>query len=375
MSIVRTTLPLENGAKFYYDSTYLHKISEEIETFLEWDKSMNNLDYARKMMFSHELKANNQVEGYSDDLILIEEIIKTHTEKIKNEEVRMRVLNLYQGYKYILEHHEIDDKYLQELYRVLSNGLLDEYSLNNMDIYRQKPVYILNNGRLDDSFDMGVSPDSIDELMQKYFEFVHTNIENSTPVDEYIKSQIMHFYFVYIHPFFDVNGRTSRTMAMGYLLEKQAYPFIIFNRGISFKGSTYDRTIRKVKLKRDITLFLYLMLDTLKVELEKEHIMQDIAKNTPYDLGAVEYQTLLYFLTMNGLRSAGDFARFYNLFNDKKSPLQIYNEMLVPLIDMGILEVIRSTKTTMGSTPNVVLELNSQKFDDNPLYLKRVKLK
>lgn len=283
MQLIRTALPLENGAKFYYNQVYLHKIKEEIEAFLEWDKSMDNLDYARKMMFSHELKANNQVEGYSDDLALIEQIIKTHTDKIKDEEVKMRVLNLYRGYKYILVHHEIDDKHLNELYSVLSQGLLDNYSLDNMNIYREKNVYILNNGRLDDSFDMGVSEDSIEYLMQKYFEFVHTSAKNDSQVDEYIKSQIMHFYFVYIHPYFDVNGRTSRTMAMWYLLEQKAYPFIIFNRGISFKGSMYDRTIRKVKTQRDMTLFLYFMLDTLMVELEKEHILQDIAKNTPYE--------------------------------------------------------------------------------------------
>lgn len=44
---------------------------------------MNNITFARKMMYSHELKANNQVEGYQDDLALIEDIIKRKTEKLK----------------------------------------------------------------------------------------------------------------------------------------------------------------------------------------------------------------------------------------------------------------------------------------------------
>ena len=75
----------------------------------------------------------------------------------------------------------------------------------------------------------------------------------------------MHFYFVYIHPYFDVNGRTSRTMSMWYLLKNEAYPFIIFNRGISFKGSKYDRVIKDTKESNDMTCFLLMMLETLKV--------------------------------------------------------------------------------------------------------------
>ena len=50
----------------------------------------------------------------------------------------------------------------------------------------------------------------------------------------------MHFYFVYIHPYFDVNGRTSRTLAMWYLLNEEAYPYIIFNRAINNNASNYS---------------------------------------------------------------------------------------------------------------------------------------
>lgn len=91
-------LPKENGPRFYYRDEALQKVKEELQSFLEWDKSMNNITFARKMMYSHELKANNQVEGYQDDLALIEDIIKRKTEKIKDEERKQRILNLYHGY-------------------------------------------------------------------------------------------------------------------------------------------------------------------------------------------------------------------------------------------------------------------------------------
>ena len=50
----------------------MNKFGKELEEFLEFVKSLNSLDYAKKVLFSHELKANNLVEGYSDDLESIE---------------------------------------------------------------------------------------------------------------------------------------------------------------------------------------------------------------------------------------------------------------------------------------------------------------
>ena len=368
-------LPKENGPRFYYRSEPLQKSKDELEEFLEWDKSMNNLAFARKMMYSHELKANNLVEGYGDDLELIEAVIKRKIDTIKDAEIKQRILNLYHGYYYILHHRKIDAEHLHELYQILSENLLCEYDRENMGpLYREKAVYILQNGRLDMDLSEGVYYQNIEKLMSYYFAFVNETCDLSQ-IDEYIKSQIMHFYFVYIHPYFDVNGRTSRTMAMWYLLKKQAYPYIIFNRGISFKGSKYDRVIKDAKESCDITYFLEMMLDTLKLELEKEHIMQDIASSCKHKLSGVDFQTLLYFLTMNGSKTLADFGVIYNRFNDKKTTNEIFGEMIEPLIDMEILKVIRQTKRIIGNIPNVELELNSTFFENDKSHLSRIKLK
>ena len=107
-------LPKESGPRFYYREEYLEEIKEELTAFLKWDKSMDNIIFAKKMMFSHELKANNQVEGYADDLELIESIIKRKTENIKDQSIKQRILNLYQGYNYILHHKKMDEQHLHQ---------------------------------------------------------------------------------------------------------------------------------------------------------------------------------------------------------------------------------------------------------------------
>lgn len=370
-------LPTELGPKFYLRKEALNDIYDELEDFLALDNNMNNLHFAKKMLFSHEIKANNQVEGYSDDLAVIESVIKKQTDSIKDKKIRQRILNLYRGYQYILNHRKVDKHQLQNLYNILSKDLLEERDLKRMgDYYRQAPVYILQNNRLDIELSEGVGFEKIAEYMDYYFAFFNENKNTNNMTDEYIKSQILHFYFVYIHPYFDVNGRSSRTMALWHLLNKKAYPYIIFNRGISFAGSNYDRIICKAKKTFDITYFLQFMLETVKTELEKESVMQQISANSSYKLTGSDYQTILYFLTMNGLKTAGDFVHFYNQLNDKKRSNKIYEEMLCPLIDNDILQVVRYTnKILSNNLQNMVLEFNSQIVpNEEEMHLKRLKV-
>ena len=81
--------------------------------------------------------------------------------------------------------------------------------------------------------------------MSRLYDYMQTedNLSTGSKTDIFLKSQIMHFYFVYIHPYYDINGRTARTTSMWYLLNKEAYPFIIFNRGISLNKKEYYRVL------------------------------------------------------------------------------------------------------------------------------------
>ena len=368
-------LPTEVGYKFYYRKEALEEIYYELEEFLEFVKSLNSLDYAKKVLFSHELKANNLVEGYSDDLESIERIIQEKCERIKDEKQKRRILNLYEGYKFILRNHVLDERHLYLLYSILSDGLItDDYSIKFMgDLYRENSVKILRLGRIEDNPNMGVDASKISSLMQYYFNFIN-NTSTESMTDEYIKSQIMHFYFVYIHPYFDVNGKTSRTMALWYLLNKGAYPFIIFNRGISISGVKYDNLIREAKDSADITYFLKFMLETVKCELEKELVIQHLVKDKGEGFSSIDYEIMLYFLSIDRAITLGDFAAYYNRLNDKKPVPVIYEEMVKPLIDKDIVIVLRYTKKYFGDVPNMELEINKELVPcGEEMHLKRLK--
>jgi len=174
----------------------------------------------------------------------------------------------------------------------------------------------------------------------------------------------MHFYFVYIHPYFDINGRTSRTVAMWYLLNNNIFPYIIFNRGINF-DTTYDRTIRECKDRYEITKFLKYMLINVKKELEKEYVMHHLRELSGERWSTIDYQTMEYVLSMNGNMTVLDFAAMYNRFNDKKKVREIFESMLLPMIENGSLEIVRETKKKMfDQEHNLVLSLNRNRMKD-----------
>lgn len=362
----REVLPLktDSGRLFTINREYLGDLVRELETFLDGEDFMNNRTFSKKVLFTHEIKANNTVEGINDSVSLIEKVIED-AHQVSDEERRNRIINLYRGYRYILQGKDITEDNVHRLYEILSKDLLCSEDRARMGtMYRTAPVYILQGGRLDDTMDHGIDEAKVPDFMKVFFDYVNNGETFNSPTDYFIKSQIMHFYFVYIHPYFDINGRTSRTVAMWYLLNNDIFPYIIFNRGINF-DTTYDRTIKECKDRYEITKFLKYMLINVKKELEKEYVMHHLRVASGEKWNTLDYQTMEYVLSMNGNMTVLDFAALYNRFNDKKRVREIFETMLLPMIENGSLVVDRETKKEMfEGNKNLVLSLNRKRMDE-----------
>lgn len=360
----KLNLKSKNGYFFTMDKKYLDQFRKELDDFISNDTYFNSRLFAKKVMFTQEVKSNNTVEGIKDEITIIEKLIED-AKCISNEERRRRIINLYKGYKYIMTGEKITEDNVKKLYGILSEDLLSKEDRTRMgEYYRNAPVYILNCGRLDDSMRQGIESDKVSEYMKYYFDFINNSYNFNDDSEIFIKSQIMHFYFVHIHPYFDINGRTSRTIAMWFLLNNNVYPYIILNRGINF-DSSYDKTIRECEDICDVTKFLKYMLINTKKELEKEWIMRALSSDVSRDWSAIDYQTLEYFISLKGNMTVLDFNALYNRYNDKKKPKEVFETMLLPLIEDGIICVEKETNKVMfDNTHNMVLSLNKNKLKD-----------
>ena len=112
------------------------------------------------------------------------------------------VANTYKGCIYAYE-HRIDETNIRELWDIIVKDVCENKERAGT-LYRDGMVYVGNEIKTEHK---PARPEEIPRLMNKLFAF-----EDSNELDPLIKSFIFHFYFVYIHPFCDGNGRTARTI-------------------------------------------------------------------------------------------------------------------------------------------------------------------
>lgn len=117
----------------------------------------------------------------------------------KTKDDRM-VINAITGSDYAYK-YPITEKNIRRLWDKVVDGVCENPQHQGI-LYRDGMVYIGNSGRV---IHIPASPEQLPELMQKWFSYRETTTE-----DALIASFAAHFYFVYIHPFCDGNGRTAR---------------------------------------------------------------------------------------------------------------------------------------------------------------------
>ena len=364
-------LPLKNNNRYFYiNENMLKEKEEELEEFILKSGKMDTLSFAKKVLLFNEVQSNNSVEGYYDDIEKIKKVVnEKKIYKNSQEKDKLRIINLYEGYRYILDNKDITKETLKKLNSILSKGLLDDEDYKNMgEYYRKNPVYIYYSSDVTKRPDMGLDASLIEDKMDELLDFMNNYSFDDTKTMSYLKSQILHFYFVYIHPYYDVNGRTARTTSMWYLLNNNVYPYVIFNRGIQINKNEYYKIIRETKKYSDISLFLKYMMNTVLAELEKEYIMQLIANSCSKKLETLDYQTLHYLLSIKGNITVSDFANMYNRYNNKKKVLKIEEEMILPLIEKDILIKTRETNGHLSSFKNnyeLAFNFKYVDYDDN----------
>ena len=68
---------------------------------------------------------------------------------------------------------------------------------------------------------------------------------------------------------------------------------------------------------------------------------------------------------MRGNKTVLDFTEFYNNFNDKKRAKEVFETMILPMIDDGTIDVVRNTKKRMfDDIPNVEFALSQSRMSE-----------
>ena len=121
---------------------------------------------------------------------------------LENPETKdeIMVANTYKGCMYAYD-HQIDETNIRELWDIIVKDVCENKDCAGT-LYRDGMVYVGNETKTEHK---PAKAEDLPQLMKMLYAF---NCDYK--LDPLIKSFIFHFYFVYIHPFCDGNGRTAR---------------------------------------------------------------------------------------------------------------------------------------------------------------------
>lgn len=236
---------------------------------------------------------SSEVEGYFTTRRELSKFIQGERNPSTKDE--KAVYSNYLALKYGLENKE--NLYSKDFILKLNSIILDE----KVNDYRKELVDIIN--KRGDVVHEGLPYNDLDKYMNSLIDFA-----SKTTIDPLISVSIIHFYFVYIHPFIDGNGRCGRAYSYLYLVSKGLSNYNLFS--ISYmlpdRRSKYYKQLKDIQSKgydltEFITFMLYVMIDGLD-DIENKYNLINIISNvkTIYNVFKLEYtdltETMLNFL-------------------------------------------------------------------------------
>lgn len=159
------------------------------------------------------------------------------------------VKNNYDALTYALEHLEepITEQTIIEIAKIVTRNAAEV----TVEGYRTEPVYV--TGREAVVYTPPVA-EHVPEMMESLVRFIQ-----SSELHPVIKACVAHFYFVYIHPFGDGNGRTARALSYMMLIQS-GYEFFryfsISNLVSDERGKYYRSMVNVEEDEGDMTYFI-----------------------------------------------------------------------------------------------------------------------
>jgi len=181
----------------------------------------------------------------------------------KNKDEWM-LINNYQVMLWIKknEHLEVSKNLILKLHEIVTKNTLEGDDANYCGKFRDDVVYV---GKKHEGIKFELIDDAVSEVIETVF--THPRFLHGL-----IRGILLHYFIAYIHPFFDGNGRTARTLfyfkAMKHNLK--FVELLSVSAHLKEHGKKYENSFDLVKENdNDITYFIDFCLDSLVAALKK----------------------------------------------------------------------------------------------------------
>ncbi|MBC1464228.1 Fic family protein [Listeria welshimeri] len=159
----------------------------------------------------NELQSTNEIEGVQSTKKEIADAIVEIVNNNKVDRSTKRFIGLVKLYGYVSDETEITNiLQFREIYDELVSDEVDDECKLDGEIFRKSFVGVQKNGAF---VHKGVEPEArIIDYLNRLINFIQNN---SMP--DLFKYMVAHYYFEYIHPFYDGNGRTGRYLVCSWI--------------------------------------------------------------------------------------------------------------------------------------------------------------
>jgi len=237
-----------------------------LKTFNEKPSNAQTSKYIISSL-TEEAIASSQIEGANTTHKIAKEMILSKR-KPRNKSEQM-IVNNYLAMQKMEEWKNLDltENIMLDLQKILTDQTIDDQSIigrfrnDEDDIVVHDPI----TGEI-----AHIPPTQtvMRSELKRLIEYANTpEIDEDEFTHPVIKATILHFWFAYLHPFVDGNGRSSRAIFYWFLLKRNYWliEYISVSRAIKQSRKAYDNAfLHSENDDNDMTYFLLYITETFK---------------------------------------------------------------------------------------------------------------
>lgn len=217
------------------------------------------LNFLINRFLKDEIALTNDIEGITSTKKEIETAVSS-----QNNKKKVRFKGLAAKYMKLIQANEISLNTCEDIRKLYDDIVSDEIAAKNAPdgkIFRKDMVHIVSATQKEKH--RGIMPETqIIEYMNYCLDLLKSDRMNTL-----IKTAVFHYFFGYIHPFYDGNGRTSRFISscllkdeLGLLISLRLSYVIKNNLKVYYNAFDVCNDVRN---KGEITYFILMFLDLL----------------------------------------------------------------------------------------------------------------